>query len=168
MERKLRGFGLEQFSEALENASELTKDPNFKKYCTAEGYKESQRDAGDTWPDLPGSSDSGDPYTALVPPDDVKVWDHVPVDEAEKAIYYGAHKRSPSNPLSLHTHMIGGKLSGAHLHTPGQNTMGAHSHADMGDINITTGVIICGDHAHEVGQNLPSGYHEHRIPSNFG
>lgn len=111
-------------------------------------------------PKTPGT-DIIDPYASIVKPKGVPTWDHCPVDDKEEAIYYGKHIHSESNPLGLHSHVIGGKLSGGHSHGP-QNRAGAHHHK-----KDAMSVLIDGAHVHDVGRNHPDGWHEH-MPENFG
>lgn len=112
-------------------------------------------------PQTPGT-DIADPYGSAIKPKNVPVWDHHPANEAEEAIYLGTHIHSESNPLGLHSHVIGGSLSGAHSHGP-QNRFGGHHHKkDAGSMSM-----IDGSHVHEAGRNHPDGEHEH-CPENFG
>jgi hypothetical protein len=114
------------------------------------------------WPRTPGSSDSGDPYGSMVKPKGVPVWSKKPSGDAEWAIYDGLHIHSESNPLGLHTHIIGGTMSGGHSHGP-QNRFGLHHHKKE---KINFGADIDGTHVHD-GANHPDGKHGHR-PENFG
>lgn len=113
-------------------------------------------------PETPGT-DIADPYGSLLKPRNVPVWDHHPATPEEEAIYGGTHIHSESNPLGLHSHVIGGKLSGGHSHGP-QNRFGAHHH-QAGKIEMS--ISIDGSHVHEAGRNHPDGEHEH-CPENFG
>jgi hypothetical protein len=95
-------------------------------------------------------------------------WDRVPKNEEEKAIYYGFHIHSEDNPFGLHSHMIGGPLTGAHTHSPA-NLLGSHTHKSVPsyvlDSNNHLGLIqIDGKHTHK--DNKPDGGHEH-MPENF-
>lgn len=113
-------------------------------------------------PETPGT-DIADPYGSSLKPKGIPVWNHHPATPKEEAIYMGTHIHSESNPLGLHSHVVGGKLSGGHSHGP-QNRYGAHHHK-KGTIEIS--VSIDGSHVHEHGRNHPDGEHEH-CPENFG
>ena len=135
-----RGLQHGSFSEALKRA-------NADIYHENDGVR---RNSG---------TDIMDPYGSLIKPKGVPVWDHAPINEKEEAIYFGLHIHSESNPLGLHTHVIGGKLSGGHSHGP-QNRFGAHSHTKDGY------GLVDGVHTHD-GANCPDGGHNH-VPENFG
>lgn len=109
----------------------------------------------------PGT-DIADPYGSQVKPKDVPVWDRPPVTPEEEATYYGKHIHSESNPLGLHSHVIGGKPSGGHSHGP-QNRYGSHHHKTDAP---TMGITLDGSHVHD-GANYPDGGHCH-CPENFG
>ena len=113
-------------------------------------------------PETPGT-DIADPYGSLLKPRNVPVWDHHPATEEEENIYSGTHIHSESNPLGLHSHVIGGKITGGHSHGP-QNRFGAHHHKKEA---IEMSVSIDGSHVHEAGRNHPDGDHEH-CHENFG
>ena len=108
------------------------------------------------------STDIADPYASLLKPRNVPTWDHHPT-EAEEPIYMGVHIHDESNTLGLHSHVIGGKISGGHSHGP-QNRFGAHHHKKDA---IEMSVSIDGSHVHEAGRNHPDAEHEH-MPENFG
>lgn len=91
-----------------------------------------------------------------------KAWNQLPSSNEEKAIYYGLHVHSQSNPYGLHTHVIGGKLGGGHTHGP-NNPKGQHYHGDSDNPHYHQ---TDGGHEHPIGHNLPCGSHEH-CPSNF-
>jgi len=110
---------------------------------------------------VPGT-DIADPYGSQIKPKNVPVWDHVPATPEEEALYYGAHIHSESNPLGLHTHVKGGKLSGGHSHGP-QNRFGSHHHKKEAPLY---GISVDGSHVHD-GENHPAGNHCH-VPENFG
>jgi hypothetical protein len=146
-----RGIQPDAFSEAMKRAG-----------TASEKEKVSVNPPGsDVWPRTPSSSDSDDPYSSQVKPKGVPVWNHPPATEAEEALYYGVHIHSESNPLGLHTHVPGGKLSGGHSHGP-QNVFGGHHHRG----NIPDMAMVDGNHTHD-GKNYPNGSHEH-CPENFG
>lgn len=113
-------------------------------------------------PETPGT-DIADPYGSILKPKNVPVWDHYPATPEECAIYGGVHIHDESNPLGLHSHVIGGKLSGGHSHGP-QNRFGSHHHRKQA---IEMSITIDGSHVHEHGRNHPDGEHEH-CPENFG
>lgn len=113
-------------------------------------------------PETPGT-DIADPYGSILKPKNVPVWDHHPATPAEEAIYMGTHIHAESNPLGLHSHVIGGKISGGHSHGP-QNRFGGHHHRS-GAIEMS--ISIDGSHVHEAGTNHPDGEHTH-VPENFG
>lgn len=136
-----RGLQHGSFQEALVRARGDEKDP-----------------CGDGVRKVPGT-DIADPYGLEMKPANVPVWDHAPSTPEEEAIYYGVHIHSESNPLGLHSHVIGGKPSGGHSHGP-QNRYGAHSHTGDGY------GLVDGSHVHD-GENCPAGEHCHE-PSNFG
>ena len=140
-----RGLQVDTFSEAMQKAGVA---------------KAEHEECG--IPKTPGT-DIADPYGLSMKPKNVPVWDHCPVDEKEEAIYYGTHIHSESNPLGLHSHVIGGTPSGGHSHGP-QNRYGGHHH-QKGAIEMS--VHLDGSHAHDVGRNHPCGEHEH-CPENFG
>lgn len=108
----------------------------------------------------PGT-DIADPWGSQVKPKGVPVWDHYPIDEKEEAIYFGLHIHSESNPLGLHSHVIGGKPSGGHTHGP-QNRFGSHHHKNE---TALYGITLDGSHVHD-GCNHPDGAHTH-CPENF-
>lgn len=112
-------------------------------------------------PKTPGT-DIVDPWSLSVKPKGVPVWDHAPIDEKEEAIYFGIHIHSESNPLGLHSHVIGGKAAGGHTHGP-QNRFGAHHHKTEAPLY---GISLDGSHTHD-GCNHPDGKHNH-CPENFG
>jgi len=151
---KDKGFRHDAFEEALERADEDVRDPFFDDYANASEYVEANGKE-DKWPRTPGSSDSGGPYDGLIKPKDVPVWTSPPSSDAEKALYYGAHIHSESNPIGLHTHVPGGALSGGHSHGP-QNRLGVHSHTESKTLD--------GKHVHK--SNHSDGKHDH-CPENF-
>ena len=117
----------------------------------------------DKWPRLPGSSDDIDSDLAQD-----NSWKEPVLTEEDKAIYMGLHiHNDPTNPLGLHTHVKGGKLSGGHVHSP-LNRFGSHHHREIDTTKTYTNKMysLDGNHSHEY-QNAPSGGHEHH-PSNFG
>lgn len=109
----------------------------------------------------PGT-DIADPYGSQVKPKGVPVWDHVPMTPAEEAMYYGLHIHSESNPLGLHSHVVGGSVTGGHSHGP-QNRFGSHHHKTEKPLY---GMTLDGAHVHD-GANHPDGLHNH-CPENFG
>ena len=111
--------------------------------------------------ETPGT-DIADPYGSKLKPKNVPVWDKPPMSDEEKAIYYGKHIHSESNPLGLHSHVPGGKIGGGHSHGP-QNRFGAHHHKNIKPIY---GISLDGSHVHD-GENHPCGGHVH-CPENFG
>jgi len=104
-----------------------------------------------------------DTHYSIFKPKNVPAWNHRPATPAEEALYMGTHIHAESNPLGLHTHVKGGKLTGGHSHGP-QNRFGGHHHKKGA---IETSVSIDGSHVHEAGRNYPNGDHEH-CPENFG
>lgn len=161
------GLQADAFEQALESAKSATDDPNYDRFATHAGY--TQAGGGEEkWPRLPGSDDHGDPFGNAIKPTNVKTWDHVPSTPEEKAVYQGLHIHTESNPLGLHSHMPGGNPGGAHTHGP-QNRLGAHHHKEIDPEKETntTSYQLDGEHAHEHGENLPSGPHAHS-PENFG
>ncbi len=100
----------------------------------------------------PGT-DIADPWGSQVKPKGVPVWDKPPMTEEEEAVYFGLHMHSESNPLGLHSHVIGGRLSGGHSHGP-QNRFGSHTHTRDGY------GLVDGSHTHD-GENYPAGCHNH-------
>lgn len=141
-----RGLQADAFSDAMKKA----------------GVAKANGDESKGIPKTPGT-DIADPYGLSMKPKGVPVWDHCPVDDKEEAIYYGKHIHAESNPLGLHSHIIGGKLTGGHSHGP-QNRTGAHHHKKDA---IEMSISIDGSHVHDVGCNHPDGWHEH-CPENFG
>jgi hypothetical protein len=109
----------------------------------------------------PGT-DIADPYGSQKKPENVPVWDSVPVTPEEEAIYWGKHIHSESNPLGLHSHVKGGTPSGGHSHGP-QNRFGSHHHKTETPLY---GITLDGSHIHD-GANHPDGGHLH-CPENFG
>lgn len=96
-------------------------------------------------------------------------WDSVPETADEKALYMGFHVHSADNPFGLHTHVPGGKITGAHLHGP-QNRSGMHTHAEFDSallgVDVRIGVIqLDGNHVHL--HNHIDGGHTH-CPEAFG
>ena len=96
-------------------------------------------------------------------------WDKVPDSAEEKALYMGFHVHSADNPFGLHTHVPGGKLTGAHVHGP-QNRSGMHTHAEFDTallgVNVKIGMIqLDGNHVHL--HNHIDGGHMH-CPEAFG
>ena len=140
-----RGLQPSAFQEAMKNAGIV---------------KASEESCG--IPKTPGT-DIADPYASIIKPNGVPVWNHCPSNDKEEAIYYGKHIHAESNPLGLHSHVIGGTMTGGHSHGP-QNRSGAHHHKS-GVIEMS--VSIDGSHVHDVGRNHPDGGHEH-CPENFG
>lgn len=111
----------------------------------------------------PGGSNPDDPRSSIKKPAG-KYWTKVPETEGEKSIYFGLHIHTQENPLGLHSHIPGGPLSGGHTHGPG-NKYGEHFHGpNAQDRNMVT---IDGKHIHKLGENMPSGPHEH-CPELFG
>lgn len=88
-------------------------------------------------------------------------WNNVPLTPKEESIYFGVHIHNESNPLGLHTHIIGGKLGGGHSHGP-QNRFGDHTHKID---KFLYGTNLDGSHTHDM-SNCPAGAHDH-IPENF-
>lgn len=111
--------------------------------------------------ETPGT-DIADPYGSQIKPKNVPVWDHVPVTPEEEAKYFGVHIHSESNPLGLHSHVLGGTPAGGHSHSP-QNRFGVHHHMKIVPLY---GINLDGSHVHD-GENCPAGGHEH-CPENFG
>ncbi len=175
-ERKKRASFEDAFGEALENAADLTEDPNFRAIGSYEKYKALTaghggnegvfRERTQVWPELSDSAEN-DPYSHKVKPDS-KHWKTVPETEKEKALYMGVHIHAQDNPFGLHTHVPGGAMGGGHSHGP-QNPFGSHSHKEVEDLNLRPGIMLQldGKHTHEYGENLPSGPHEHS-PESFG
>ncbi len=166
---KHKGFLDNALEESLVRAGQVAAHPQFDEFATAEDFKKAVSDGKldpyypkNKWPRLPGSSDTGDPYGHLLKPVATTKWTKPPHTPEEKALYYGVHLHSESNPLGLHTHNPGGKLSGGHSHGP-QNRFGVHHHQAE---EITMGASLDGKHTHE-GKNHPDGGHDH-IPENFG
>lgn len=110
---------------------------------------------------MPGT-DIADPYGSRIKPKNVPVWEKPPMSDEEEVIYYGAHIHSESNPLGLHSHVIGGTPAGGHSHGP-QNRFGSHHHKK--EIPMY-GISLDGSHVHD-GENYPGGGHIH-CPENFG
>jgi hypothetical protein len=131
----------------------------------ADSFSEAlKRSSGDSYmkegvPRTPGT-DIADPYGSQVKPKDVPVWTKTPVSPEEEMAYYGLHIHDESNPLGLHSHVMGGKPSGGHSHGP-QNRFGSHTHKESGY------GIVDGSHTHEAAVNMPCGPHNH-CPENFG
>jgi hypothetical protein len=149
--------------EAFERAGLDTQDPFFMDYADASDYIKSRAEhvgepgeGCNVWPETPGSSDTGSGYDHAVKPKGVPAWSRMPASDAEKALYYGVHIHSESNPLGLHTHVPGGQMSGGHSHGP-QNRLGVHTHTESGSLD--------GKHVHK--HNHPDGGHSH-MPENFG
>lgn len=109
----------------------------------------------------PGT-DIADPWGSQVKPKNVPTWDKAPITPKEEAVYYGFHMHSESNPLGLHSHVMGGKASGGHSHGP-QNRFGSHHHKTEKPLY---GISLDGSHVHD-GENAPAGRHCH-CPENFG
>ncbi len=154
-----------QFNKALKKADSTAKDDNINKYSNGIDYLKSRGDEEDSecvWPRTPGSTDTGDPYDGILKPLNVPIWSKPPSSDSEKALYYGVHIHSETNPLGLHTHVPGGKLAGGHTHGP-SNRFGSHHHKSTSIQNMTN---VDGKHIHE-GKNYPDGGHEH-TPENFG
>lgn len=168
---KDKGLQADAFSDALDRADAIRTDPEAAGFVNIEDYlafKAEQRaiadsldDKSKTWPEQPGS-DGVDPYGHVVKPKGVKYWSTVPSTDAEKAVYYGLHIHSEDNPLGLHSHIPGGAPTGGHSHGP-QNRFGVHHHKGEG----ASPTQLDGKHAHEPGENMPSGPHEHVYPENF-
>lgn len=161
---KHKGFLDDAFEGSLERAGKLAAHPQFDEFATAEHFKKAVSDGKvneyhgkNKWPRLPGSSDTGDPYGHLLKPATTSKWTKPPLSPEEKALYYGVHLHSESNPLGLHTHNTGGTLSGGHSHGP-QNRLGVHTHQET--------VSVDGKHTHEA-KNFPDGGHDH-LPDHFG
>jgi hypothetical protein len=161
---KNKGFLGDALEGSLERAGQLAAHPEFDDFSTAEHFKKALSNGHEKnrWPRLPGSSDTGDPYGHLLKPVTTTKWTSPPFSDKEKALYYGVHLHSESNPLGLHTHNPGGSLSGGHSHGP-QNRLGVHHHKSE---DVTYGANLDGKHTHE-GKNFPDGGHDH-IPENFG
>lgn len=90
-----------------------------------------------------------------------KSWTKPPMSDEEKAIYDGLHLHTESSPFGLHSHIPGGKLSGAHTHSQAYNSTGKHHHQE-GDQEV---IDLDGDHLHC--ENHPDGSHKHNR-FNFG
>lgn len=166
-----KGFLHDAFEETLRRAGSIAKRPEFDDFASAEDVRQAVADGDlnckddcktEIWPRQPGSSDTGDPRGHLVKPTATSKWTHPPATDEEKALYHGVHMHTESNPLGLHTHNPGGKLSGGHSHGP-QNRFGVHHHKSEKPLY---GVNLDGAHTHE-GRNHPDGCHDH-IPENFG
>lgn len=144
---KNRGLNKDAFGDALEKAAAGHGVDMSKLYDTPHHFK--------------NGTPVEDPYSHLLKPKGVPVWNHPPATPAEEALYYGVHIHSESNPLGLHTHVPGGGSGGAHSHSP-SNRFGTHHHktnpGDMTDVD--------GHHEHG-GVNYPDGKHDHH-PENFG
>lgn len=165
---KNKGFLGDNLQKALERSGNLASHKDFDSFATAQDFKKIVGNEGENtyeeefWPRLPGSSDTGDPYGYKIKPEVNSKWTRPPSSDEEKALYYGVHIHTESNPLGLHTHNPGGKLSGGHSHGP-QNRFGVHHHKDE---EILHGISLDGKHIHE-GKHYPDGKHEH-CPENFG
>lgn len=95
-----------------------------------------------------------------------RAWNKVPETESEKALYYGFHVHTHSNPYGLHTHVPGGQPAGGHFHSPGNKT-GKHRHdIDIKEKGTYGPLSLSGDHVHKE-CNMPDGKHEHH-PEHFG
>lgn len=138
-----RGIQHDGFSQTLQNVAKASED-----CCRTNTIEKT-----------PGT-DIADPYASVLKPKGVPVWDHVPSDEVEEALYYGVHIHSESNPLGLHTHVPGGILGGGHTHGP-QNRVGSHSHKKL---EPNKSMQIDGAHTHC--ENHLDGDHFH-VPENF-
>jgi hypothetical protein len=110
----------------------------------------------------PGT-DVQDPYGSVIKPKNVPVWTKVPETEAEKSLYIGNHLHSETNPMGLHSHVIGGKLGGGHSHGPA-SPHGVHFHGEMPKYG---GKTLDGRHVHPINENKPTGGHSHS-PASFG
>ena len=154
------------FNKALKRANSRSKDSSIEKYSNGVDYKkslgDSEDESDDLWPRTPGSSDTGDPYDGILKPLNVPYWSKPPSTDEEKALYYGVHIHTETNPLGLHSHVPGGKMSGGHSHGP-SNRFGVHHHKAQEIRNMTN---VDGCHIHE-GNNYPDGCHKHS-PENFG
>ena len=122
------------------------------------GYGELPDELGEGGVRRTPGTDIADPYGSQVKPKGVPVWDKAPMTPEEEAVYYGFHIHSESNPLGLHSHVMGGKPSGGHSHGP-QNRFGSHTHTRDGYGTVD------GSHTHD-GENAPAGRHCH-CPENF-
>jgi hypothetical protein len=160
-----RGTLHDDIEKAFEAAGEDVENPFFTDFADAgefvrtKGDYEMHEKPGcypNVWLESPGSSDTGDPRDSSVKPKIDNAWTRVPVGDAEKAIYYGKHVHTESNPLGLHSHVIGGELTGGHTHGP-QNRLGVHTHTEIRTLD--------GQHTHMY--NMPDGGHDH-CPENFG
>ncbi len=145
-----RGLQADGFAEALRKAG-------------ADGHEYPQDDElGEGGVRSTPGTDIADPYGSQVKPQGVPVWEHPPLTPAEEAVYYGTHIHSESNPLGLHSHVLGGTPSGGHSHGP-QNRFGSHHHKAEKPLY---GITLDGVHVHEHGDNKPCGQHLHG-PENF-
>jgi hypothetical protein len=156
-------------NKALTKAAEDIKEPGFSNRARNH-YGDYDHDYKHTavWPRTSDSAEPGDELGYEVKPEG-ESWDAPPVTEAEKAIYYGLHIHSQSNPTGLHTHMKGGKLGGAHTHGPA-NRLGGHTHKDISfkkDGRWPRGYSLDGQHMHDYKANMPAGSHVHCV-ENFG
>jgi len=158
-----------RLNNALIRAAKDIKEPGFTNKARGH-YGDFDHDYKHTavWPRTSDSSEPGDERSHIKKPEG-KYWDAPPVNETEKAIYWGLHVHSESNPLGLHTHMKGGKLAGAHGHGPA-NRLGGHTHKDIelkekGD--FPRGFSVDGHHMHDYMLNAPAGAHQHSA-ENFG
>jgi len=160
---KDKGFLGDAFEQVLRSSRRLAAHKDFDKFVRPEHFKQAMAsddeecERSEVWPRLPGSSDTGDPYGYLVKPNANSKWTKPPMSDEDKALYYGVHIHTESNPLGLHTHNPGGPLEGGHTHGP-QNRFGEHTHTGTSSID--------GKHTHE-GKHYPDGCHEHR-PEHFG
>ncbi len=146
------------------NAAKAVRSPGF--YNRAKSDLDEYEDGKERWPRVSDSAEPGDEYGHAVKPAS-KHWESPPLSEADKAIYYGYHIHSESNPLGLHTHLKGGMSGGAHTHGP-QNRLGGHTHKniDLKDKQYPGGYSIDGHHYHDYNENKPGGPHTHN-PENF-
>ena len=116
---------------------------------------------------IPSNKNPMDDQRQPVDPE-ARQWSRAPVTEDEKALYWGVHMHTESNPLGLHTHIPGGKAAGGHGHGP-QNRLGVHQHKmDMPKEPFgKPGVMLQLDGNHDHQYNHPDGGHDH-LPENFG
>lgn len=152
---------MDNFIQRLKDPSkrDLDRNKGFSDQRFSEAMKAAAEDEGvHEVPKTPGT-DIIDPYGSQIKPKGVPVWNEVPKNEAEWAIYKGKHIHSEANPLGRHSHVKGGRPSGPHVHLP-SNRVGSHNHNQNGYGTLD------GSHVHLPGENLPSGGHEH-VPENF-
>lgn len=174
--RRMRDLDVgDDFDEAFDGMSQILANPALHRLASAQSLREARLKADKyggpedregtevSVPRTPGT-DNPDEYGAGKKPDS-KHWESVPVTETEKAIYYGLHIHSASNPLGLHSHLPGGTPAGAHTHGP-QNPLGQHHHKDTEEGSDPKGYQIDGAHHHGSRSNMPTGCHQH-CPENF-